>query len=97
MKALLQSLVENCIKHGFGQIDHSFAAISPQITVSIQALEGDFILIKVSDNGKGLENRQCLPGIPGCGRQKAFRPAQSFPPPENLLRRAGRHRHLIRL
>lgn len=55
MKALLQPLVENCIKHGFGQTDHSFAAVSPQITVSIQASEGDFIMIEVSDNGKGFD------------------------------------------
>lgn len=55
MKLLLQPLVENCIKHGFRHMESSFAAVSPQITISIQALEDNYILLEVSDNGRGFD------------------------------------------
>lgn len=54
MKVLLQPLVENCIKHGFQDIENSLVAVSPQITVSIYSVDNSFIIIEVSDNGKGI-------------------------------------------
>lgn len=63
MKIILQPLVENCIKHGFGGSVTGSEVTPAQITVSITAPQASGIRIEVSDNGKGIDiekARQCL-------------------------------------
>lgn len=55
MKVLLQPLAENCIKHGFSGFIDGFGPVPPAITISIQAVSDDRMLIEVSDNGNGFD------------------------------------------
>jgi two-component system sensor histidine kinase YesM len=52
-KMILQPLVENCFKHGFDQKEEK-----SHILIEAHLLESNFVSIKVSDNGIGVNDQQ---------------------------------------
>lgn len=54
IKIILQPLVENSIKHGFDKDVIANSFIKPEISIEIKQ-ENNFIIINVSDNGKGID------------------------------------------
>lgn len=54
VKLILQPLVENSIKHGFGSIDFTSMGITPMIEIEIKQVENN-INILVCDNGVGID------------------------------------------
>lgn len=71
LKIILQPLVENAIYHGIKEVDH-------QGLIRITGRnEGDILVVKVSDNGKGMEKKELedlLKGIESPGDQDADTP-----------------------
>lgn len=54
VKLILQPLVENSIKHGFGNVDFNSMGIIPTIEIEIKQIENEVIIL-VSDNGVGID------------------------------------------
>lgn len=59
LKLILQPLVENSLKHGFGKFDFLPLGILPKITVKFY-LEGERLIIEVEDNGKGIDINKAM-------------------------------------
>ncbi len=60
LKTILQPLIENSIRHGFG-IDASMpSASAPTIEVEFARPEEDVLTVRVSDNGSGFDEHQVL-------------------------------------
>ncbi len=55
LKAILQPLAENCMKHGFSSQITGNMPVLPQITICISPTDHSTIVIEVSDNGKGID------------------------------------------
>lgn len=55
LKALLQPLAENSIKHGFRDQVSGDMPVIPQITIRIISGKDSTIIIEVTDNGKGID------------------------------------------
>lgn len=54
VRLILQPLVENCIKHGFAQIDLVGMGITPTIEIEIKQIDSE-VVIAISDNGAGID------------------------------------------
>lgn len=54
-KLILQPLVENSILHGFGDEPAGIAVLSPVIEINIRLNDENRLLLKVTDNGKGID------------------------------------------
>lgn len=55
VKLILQPLVENCIKHGFGNEIVNGTILSPYIEINISLQNEARVFIEVSDNGRGID------------------------------------------
>jgi two-component system sensor histidine kinase YesM len=60
LKTILQPLIENSIRHGFGIDASAPSASAPTIEVEIARPEDDVLTVRVSDNGSGFDEKQVL-------------------------------------
>lgn len=60
LKTILQPLIENSIRHGFGIDATAPSASAPTIEVEIAIPEENVLTVRVSDNGSGFDENQVL-------------------------------------
>lgn len=70
LKALLQPLAENSIKHGFSSQTTVDMPVIPQITIRIAHAQNSTIVIEVSDNGKGIDLARANACIHDAGQEE---------------------------
>ena len=61
-KSILQPLVENSIKHGFGRISPENGITEPEISIEIKKNES-ILSISISDNGSGIDSEKVSKAI----------------------------------